>query len=73
MNKTEKVLAAIDLSTYSPKVLEYALHLARICSAKLVIANVINLRNIEPLSSLQNLNITKDSMNKYIETLMSGL
>ena len=47
MNKIKKILAAIDLSEYSPETLKSAADLAENVGAELIVANVINKRDVE--------------------------
>ncbi len=46
MNKIKKILACIDLSSYSLMTLGYALNLAKGAEAQIVVLNVINQRDI---------------------------
>jgi len=46
MNKIKKVLACVDLSSYSLMTLEYALELSKGVEAQIVVFNVINQRDI---------------------------
>lgn len=47
MNKTRKVLVAIDLSDYSAETLKYASDLAEKLRVDLIVANIINQRDVE--------------------------
>jgi len=47
MKKIQRILAAIDLSSYSKEILAQATRLARSMDARVIIANVINKRDIE--------------------------
>lgn len=67
MKNISKILAAIDMSIYSPNVLEYAIHLSHNFEANLTIANIINFGDINSLASLQNLNMTESSMKEFID------
>lgn len=47
MKHLNKIMAAIDLSTYSQEILEQSLALAKGVSAQVVIVNVINRKSVE--------------------------
>ncbi|MEE4315158.1 MAG: universal stress protein [Desulfofustis sp.] len=51
MVEVKKILACIDLSEYSEEVLDYAITLARMFRAEVVIINVINKREIDAVST----------------------
>jgi nucleotide-binding universal stress UspA family protein len=47
MNKTRKILVAIDLSDYSAETLKYACDLSEKLRVDLIVANVVNQRDVE--------------------------
>jgi len=47
MNKTKKILVAVDLSEYSQEVLGYAAGIGDHMGAELIVANVINKRDVD--------------------------
>jgi nucleotide-binding universal stress UspA family protein len=53
MNELTKIMAAIDLSEFSPSVMEYAGALCQKTGAELVIVNVINQRELEAIKTVQ--------------------
>ena len=57
---------AIDFSQFSKYILEYAVNLAEPLNAELVLANVINQRDIDIVSKL-SLNINSMSAQEYID------
>jgi nucleotide-binding universal stress UspA family protein len=65
MNTIHRVLVAIDFSQFSKYILEYAANLAEPLNADLVLANVINQRDIDIVSRL-SLNIQL-SAQEYID------
>jgi nucleotide-binding universal stress UspA family protein len=52
MNKRMKILVAVDLSEYSQETLEYAANLGNNMEAELIVANVINKRDVENFKKL---------------------
>jgi nucleotide-binding universal stress UspA family protein len=70
MKPIQKILVAIDFSQYSKFILEYALNLAIPLNAELVIANVINQRDIDIVSKL-SLNLNAMSTREYIDQTSS--
>ena len=52
MNKIKKILVAIDLSDYSEETLKYACDLAEGLRVDLIVANVINQRDVEALKKV---------------------
>jgi len=67
MVQVKKILAAVDLSEYSEAVLEHALLQARSLQAELLIANVLNQRDIEAVRSYVSANQGPSSVDEYIE------
>ena len=58
MKTIHRILVAIDFSQFSKNILEYAVHLAEPLNADLVLANVINQRDIDIVSRLSiNINL----------------
>jgi len=53
MNELKRIMAAIDLSDYSPSVIEYAGTLCKSLGAELVIVNVINQRELDGIKTVQ--------------------
>ena len=49
MDKIKKILVAIDLSDYSAETLKYAADLAESLRAELIVANIINHRDVEAI------------------------
>jgi nucleotide-binding universal stress UspA family protein len=66
MRSINRILVAIDFSQYSKYILEYALNLAEPLNADLVLANVINQRDIDIVSKL-SLNISSIGAQEYID------
>ena len=52
MVNIKKILAAIDFSEYSPEVMNYAAGLAEALKSQLVVANVINQRDITTMRTI---------------------
>ena len=53
MNQLKRIMAAVDLSDYSPSVMEYAGTLCKKVGAELVIVNVINQRELDAIKTVQ--------------------
>jgi nucleotide-binding universal stress UspA family protein len=66
MKTIQRILVAIDFSIFSKYILEYTLNLAEPLNADLVLANVINQRDIDIVSKL-SLNINSMSAKEYID------
>ena len=66
MKTIHRILVAIDFSQFSKYILEYAVNLAEPLNADLVLANVINQRDIDIVSKL-SLNINSMSAQEYID------
>ena len=66
MKAIQRILVAIDFSQFSKYILEYAVNLAEPLNADLVLANVINQRDIDIVSKL-SLNISSMNAQEYIE------
>jgi nucleotide-binding universal stress UspA family protein len=61
MSEIKKILAAIAFSKYSQEILNYAAKLARNLDAELVVIHVINIRDVEAVSSIQSMGYTVDT------------
>ncbi len=70
MKTIQRILVAIDFSQFSKYILEYAVSLAEPLKADLVLANVINQRDIDIVSKL-SLNISSMSAQEYIDQTRS--
>jgi nucleotide-binding universal stress UspA family protein len=66
MKTIHRILVAIDFSQFSKFILEYAVNLAEPLNADLVLANVINQRDIDIVSKL-SLNINSMNAQEYID------
>lgn len=66
MNTIHRILVAIDFSQFSKYILEYAVNLAEPLNAELVLANVINQRDID-LVSILSVNVNSMSAQEYID------
>ena len=66
MKTIHRILVAIDFSQFSKYILEYAVNLAEPLNSELVLANVINQRDIDIISKL-SLNINSMSAQEYID------
>jgi len=55
MHHIEKIMAALAFSKYSPAIFQYSSRLADELSARLVVAHVINIRDVEAISSVESL------------------
>jgi nucleotide-binding universal stress UspA family protein len=60
MGTITKIMAAVDYSDYSRATLNYAAFLASALNATLVVANVINQRDVEAISKVESVGITKE-------------
>jgi len=66
MKTIQRILVAIDFSQFSKYILEYAVNLAVPLKADLILANVINQRDIDIVEKL-SLNINAMSAQEYID------
>jgi len=57
MGPINKIMAAIDFSEYSKATLKYAAYLASSVKATLVVANVINHRDVEAIRAVEDENL----------------
>lgn len=60
MKEIERILAAIGFSKYSRGILEYAARLATRLDSRLIIANVINIRDMQAVSGIQSMGYEVD-------------
>lgn len=79
MSKLSKIMAACDFSEYAPRVVSYAVDLAKDLQAKLLIVNIINQRDVEMMRKV-GMQIPDFKIDKYLEDqekerleLMDGL
>jgi nucleotide-binding universal stress UspA family protein len=70
MEAVKTILAAIDLSEYSPQVLRFASGLARDLRCELVVVNVINQRDVDAVEKVER-EVPSLSVEKYIQTIFS--
>ena len=68
MKKIRKIMAAIDLSEFSPQVMEYAFGLAEDLKADLIAVNVINQRDVVAFQKVSEY-LDDFSVEKYLKTL----
>ena len=66
MEKITKILAAIDLSDYSAHTVKYAGELADKLKAELIVANIINQRDVETIRKIATITI-RVSEEEYLE------
>lgn len=60
MKEVERILAAIGFSKYSRGILEYAAQLATSLDSRLIVANVVNIRDMEAVSAIQSMGYEVD-------------
>ena len=61
MSETKKIVAAIAFSKYAQDIFDFAARLATDLDARLVVANVINIRDVEAISSIESLGYSVDT------------
>lgn len=66
MKSIQRILVAIDLSKYSSETLRCAADLASQLGAELMVVNVINQRDVEPIERIESIT-TGISVQKYVE------
>jgi len=66
MEKITKILAAIDFSDYSAQTVKYAGDLADKLKAELIVANIINQRDVETIRKIATIT-TRVSEEEYLE------
>ena len=66
MEKITKILAAIDLSDYSAHTMKYAGDLAEKLNTELIVANIINQRDVEAIRKIATITI-RVSEEEYLE------
>jgi nucleotide-binding universal stress UspA family protein len=67
MNPINKILVAVDFSDYSRPTLTYAAYLANVFKATLVIANVINQRDVDVIHKVEVEGVGGISAENYID------
>jgi len=67
MKNIQKIMVAIDLSTYSTQTLEFACDLAQDLKGELVIVNVINQRDVEAIRKVANVTSNFPSVEEWIK------
>ncbi len=60
MGPINKIMVAIDYSDYSRTTLQYAAVLANSVNAALVVANVINQRDVDAISKVESIGISRE-------------
>jgi len=68
MDKIKKIMVAVDFSTYSPKVVDSAGRLAESLGAEMVLANVINQRDVNLVKRVTGY-VDAMSVKVYVENL----
>ncbi|MFC1828403.1 universal stress protein [Thermodesulfobacteriota bacterium] len=68
MKKFSKIMAGCDFSEYSKETLEYAASLAEQCQAELIIANIINQRDVDTILKVADKTFDR-TVEKNIENL----
>jgi nucleotide-binding universal stress UspA family protein len=69
MSKIKKIMAAVDFSEYSQKIVDYACRLAEDLGAELIFVNVINQRDIDMIKKVA-MHTDKISVKDYINGLI---
>ena len=79
MGNIKSIMAACDFSDYAPRVVSYAVDLAKDLQAKLMVVNIINQRDVEMMRKV-SLQAPELKIDKYLEDqererleLMDGL
>jgi nucleotide-binding universal stress UspA family protein len=67
MGTIQKIMAAVDFSEYSPATLRYAASLAGSLNAILVVANVINHRDVEAIRAVED-----EALGLSVEKFIAG-
>ena len=70
MDAEKKILAAIGFNPYTHNLLNYAVEIAEIMDAELIIANIINARNVEAVGTIAAMGYDVDS-GKYVAEIKS--
>jgi len=70
MNKTRKIMVAVDFSEYSHKIVDYAARLAEDLGAELIFVNVINQRDVDMVNEVA-MHTDKISAKDYINGLVN--
>jgi nucleotide-binding universal stress UspA family protein len=58
--EAKKILAALDLADYSPRIYAFAASLARDLGANLIVANIINHRDVEAVRTISSMGYDVD-------------
>jgi len=66
MKDLRRVMAAVDLSEYSPAVMEYAGMICRHTGAELIIVNVINQRDVDAITTVSRLTDVSLSADDFV-------
>ncbi|MFC1533213.1 universal stress protein [Thermodesulfobacteriota bacterium] len=61
MSEIKKIMAAIALSPYAQAILEYSAKMALDLDAQLFIVNIINVRDVEAISSIESMGYKVDT------------
>ena len=68
MNGVKKILVALGFSEYDKGLFDYSAKLAKSLDAKLIVANVINSRDVEAVASVASMGYEVDGEH-YVSTL----
>jgi len=71
MKEIERIMAPIGFSKYSQGILEYAAGLAMILNSRLIVANVVNIRDVQAVSGIQSMGYEVDPQ-QYKEGVIEG-
>ena len=66
MGNIKSIMAACDFSEYAPRVVSYAVDLAKELKAKLLVVNIINQRDVEMMRKV-SLQTPEFKIDKYLE------
>lgn len=66
MGKVQKIMAACDFSDYAPRIVSQAVELARDLNTKLLVANVINQRDVEAFRRVEKV-VPSFTVDHYVE------
>ncbi|MCD4741739.1 MAG: universal stress protein, partial [Desulfobacteraceae bacterium] len=69
MKKIKKILACIDFSEYSLMTLQYAIELAKDENTQIVVYNVINMRDLEGLETINTYFSNRIVLEDYVKDL----
>jgi nucleotide-binding universal stress UspA family protein len=68
MNEIKKILAALAFSGFSSGIFSYAVKLARCMDAEIVVANIINSRDVQTVSTITSMGYEVDGDN-YVDSI----